>query len=119
MAADEDDQPFLALLNANVAWCALKAGDPANAPLAETLAREAFAAVPEAAEMKGTLGAVFTNRGAIDEGIELLRDAARHIADPLDKADFCIFLARGEHARGNSARANTFAELRRHILVGA
>ena len=116
---DEATRVWLPWLHANVAWAAVKAGDPANRPLAEALARDAVLVFPDAPELKGTFGAVLVEKGETSEGLSLLRDAARGITDPIDKADFCTFLAKGEHARGDTARAQDFEDLRQHILASA
>ena len=111
------DKAVLALLRANVAWLLVKAGGSEWTAEAERLARAAALAMPDAPEMKGTLGAVLVMKGEVDAGLILLRDAARRVTDPVDKADFCTFLAKGERERGNAAMAQGFDDLRQHILA--
>ena len=117
--ADAGSEARLALLRANIAWIIIKAGGPWWTAEAEALARAALRASPDAPEMKGTLGAILVRQGKVEAGLILLRDAARRISDPIDKADFCCFLAIGERARGDETRAQGFEALRQHTLAKA
>jgi len=106
-------------LQANVAWSAIKAGAGALNGIIEPFTRAALEAIPDAPEMKGTRGAWLVVSGQFDEGLALLTDAVRTVADRIDKADFCIFLAQGWRARGEEARATGFEQLRRYLLATA
>ena len=103
----------------NVAWSALKSGAAERMAQAEDYSERALAALPENPESQGTRGAVRIAQGDVVCGMPLLLGAARHISDPIDKADFCTYLAEGERRAGDSSKAAAFEALRRYILATA
>jgi hypothetical protein len=112
---DDVDLHLYPLLQANVAWSATKAGRRDLDDLVERFSREALEAFPEAPEMTGTRGAWLIVLGRHDEGLALLAEAVRRISDPIDKADFCDFIARGWVALADPSRATFYQELRMHL----
>ncbi len=113
--ADAETRSSLAWVWANVAWSALKLADPAFCELANRLAAAAFVVVPDRDEIRGTYGAWLVSVGRSGEGLPLLVQAARGIDNAIDKADFCGFIARGWHQRGDAARAELFDALVVHL----
>jgi Zn-dependent protease len=112
----EVDLDFVPLLQANVAWSALKADRKDLHDLVARFSQEALEAFPAAPEMRGTQGAWLIENGNYQEGLALLTEAVRTVVDPLDKADFCIFLARGWKALGDMSRSEGYAQLREHLI---
>ncbi len=102
-------------IQANVAWSALKLGDPELAELAARMAEAAIAAVPDNPEIVGTYGAWLVSVGRGGEGLPFLVRAARAIGNNIDKADFCRFIASGRYQQGDATRAETYTALEAHI----
>ena len=111
---DRDPLPWL---EANVAWSALKSEDRRYRDLIEPMSAAALDAVPDAPDMKGTWGAWMVESGHADEGLPFLFQAVRAATDPIDRADFCIYLAKGSRAIGDEVQAEGFEQLRRHLLT--
>ena len=116
---NKDEVAYLPWMYANIAWCAAKTGDTSALEIAEPFARRAFEANPDAAEMKGTIGAILIEKGEIDAGYPLLLDATRRINDPIDGADFIRYLAKAERAKGDTSLAEDFENLRLRSLTSA
>jgi len=114
---NSDDRASLAWVWANAAWSAIKLDDPGLAELAGRMAAAAIATVPDRPETEGTYGAWLVSTGRAKEGLPLLLRAVRTIHNPVDKADFCTFLARGWRREGNERRAAQYDALRAHLLV--
>ena len=108
-----------AWLRANLTWCALKTGDRSLDHLIEDFSNSAKTTASEVPEIKGTRGAWLIVTGEVDVGLPLLTEAVRSITDPIDRADFCLFLARGWRTQGDEERASAFEELRGHLLAAA
>jgi len=113
--ADADTRSGLAWIWANVAWSAVKLGDPVFSDLAKCLVEAAIAIVPDRDEFRGTYGAWLVSVGRSDEGLPLLVQAARGIDNTIDKADFCDFIARAWHQKSNPQRAATYDALAVHL----
>jgi hypothetical protein len=103
-------------LAANVAWSSLKAGEDADLDLVDGELQVALQHLPDAPEVKATLGALFVARGAPVAGEPLLVDALRKTEDPVDRADFARYVARARRAAGQEDRALEAERLARHIL---
>jgi len=106
-------------LQANLACVMAMSGSPHDRPGTEDLARAAMASLGDNAITRGTLGAALCLDGASGEGESLLLGALRGAESNLDRADFCMLLARAAGKRGDAAMANEFEELRRHALAAA
>jgi hypothetical protein len=113
---DRDPLPWL---NANVAWSALKSGDDRFRTLIEPLAGSALDAEPNLPEMKGTWGAWTVDSGHPNEGLPFLIEAIRASDDPIDRADFCTYLAKGLRLVGDDEQAEGFELLKLHLLKSA
>lgn len=110
-----DREGHLHILQSTIALCALKLGDPVFAQLSEALSKEAFETDPDRSEMQGAYGAWLLSIDNIDEGLPLLTQGTRASESLLDKADFCIFLARASHLKGDPQRAATYDALQAHL----
>ena len=102
----------------NIAWSAVQSGDPALLPLADRLSLTVSEAFPEASEIRGTRGAVLVTMGETVAGEILLRAAARATANPVDKAEFCDWLARAQTALGAPALAEDYGRLAVRLRAG-
>ncbi len=112
---DVEKRSSLAWVWANVAWSAVKSGDPAFSHLASRLAEAAFAAVPANPEISGTYAAWLISVGREEEGLSRLVQAARVIDNDIDKADFCRFIAQGWRQKGDQHRAAQYDALHAHL----
>jgi len=104
-------------LAANIAWSSLKAGEGADLDLVDGELQVALQHLPDAPEVKATLGALFVARGDSVAGEPLLIDALRKTEDPVDRADFARYVARARRAAGQEDRAQEAERLARHILA--
>jgi hypothetical protein len=104
-------------LAANIAWSSLKAGEDADLDLVDGELQVALRHLPDAPEVKATLGALFVARGDPSAGEPLLVDALRKTKDPVDRADFAGYVARARRAGGQEDRALEAERLARHILA--
>jgi hypothetical protein len=104
-------------LAANIAWSSLKAGEGANLDMIDDELRIALSHLPDAPEVKATLGALFVIRGDPTAGEPLLIEAMRNVEDPVDRADFAEYVARARRAGGWEDRAREVERLGRHILA--
>jgi len=104
-------------LAANIAWSSLKAGEDADLDLVDGELQVALRHLPDAPEVKATLGALFVTRGDPVVGEPLLIDALRKTEDPVDRADFARNVARARRAAGEEDRALEAERLARHILA--
>ncbi len=116
---EQDTEKGLPWVQANVAWSAIKSGDPEWQPLADTYSAAALAAVPDAPETQGTRGAWLIRQGEVENGLEYLREAVRGAADFTDRADFCRFIALGFRKLENLTRAEGFEALEAHFRARA
>jgi Zn-dependent protease len=113
--ADADTRSGLAWIWANIAWSAVKLGDPAFSDLAKRLVDAAIAIVPDRDEFRGTYGAWLVSVSRSGEGVPLLVQAARGIDNNIDKADFCDFIARAWRQENDPQRAATYDALAAHL----
>jgi hypothetical protein len=113
----EEDLQSLPWLKANAAWSAMAARRDDLHDLIERFSREALESLPETPAMKGTRGAWLIENGYYDQGVSLLTDAVRSASDPLEKADYCIFLSRGWKALGDAPRSDGYQRLREHLVM--
>lgn len=104
-------------LAANIAWSSLKAGEDADLDQVDEELQLALSHLPDAPEVKATLGALFVARGDPAAGEPLLIDAMRKVEDPVDRADFAGYVARARRARGQEDGAREVERLGRHILA--
>jgi hypothetical protein len=112
-----DCEASVGWLAANIAWSSLKAGEDADLEQVDEELQLALSHLPDAPEVKATLGALFVTRGDPDAGEPLLIDAMRKIEDPVDRADFAGYIARARRARGQEDQAQEVERLGRHILA--
>jgi len=104
-------------LAANLAWVIIKSG--ADLERADLELQTALEHLPHAVEVKATLGALYVARGEAEIGERLLIEGMRQVEDPLDRADFCRFVATARRDRGDAAGAFEADRLREHILARA
>lgn len=100
-------------LGANIAWALIQADT--DLPRADAAMRVALAAVPDAPEVKATLGALRVRQGQLEAGEALLTEAMRATEDPLDRADFAAFIAIARRARGDEQGAASADALADHL----
>ncbi len=112
---DADATSGVPWIQANVAWSALKLGDPAVAELAGRMAEAAIAVVPDKPDMWVVHGAWLVSVDRSDEGLPFLVRAARTISNNIDKADICAFIARGWRQKENASLAQVYEALEAHI----
>lgn len=106
-------------LSANIAWSTIKSGSEADLEVADLELQTALERLPDAPEVKATLGALFVARGESEMGERLLIDALRVLDDPLDRADFCRYIATARRDRGDEGGAAEAGRLHDHILARA
>jgi hypothetical protein len=116
LETDESSRAAIAWLRANLAWCAIKADQVSWTRQADSYSESALEIVPTAPEMKGTRGAWLIRHGHVKDGLDLLTEAVRNVADPLDRAEFCRFLSLGHRNNGDLIFADEFENLGRHLL---
>ncbi len=103
-------------LAANIAWSTIKSGPEADLEEADHQLQTALERLPDANEVKATLGALYVARGETELGERLLIQALRALGDPLDRADFSRWSS-GPGAIAATRRGAAEAErLRGHIL---
>jgi hypothetical protein len=112
-------QTMVGWLAANIAWSTIKSGPEADLEVADLELQTALERLPDAPEVKATLGALFVARGESEMGERLLIDALRVIDDPLDRADFCRYVAKARRNRGDVEGAAEAGRLLDHILAKA
>jgi len=103
----------------NAAWQALRTGDPAHLQLADDLSERAMRAQPDLPAIVATRGAVMMATSRRDEGYPLITGAVRKIPDPVDRSEFCRFLATDAKANGDLAMSVEFDALADHLLKTA
>lgn len=106
-----------AYLLGNLAWLSVKAGDPSSLADADILAPLALAGIPASGEIQATMGALDVRRGRAEAGEPRLLAGVRTSTDPVDRADFCGFLAQARRARGDEIAAGDYEALARHLLA--
>jgi hypothetical protein len=110
-----DDKAGFPWLWANVAWSAVKLGEPDLADRVGHMAEAAMAAAPDHPEIQGTYGAWLISIDRPEEGIPHLVGATRMIESSIDKADFCRFIARGLRRKGDEQRAAQYDALQAYL----
>jgi len=124
-APDGPPRPFdrhgtmVGWLAANIAWSTIKSAPAGDLAIAEAELRVALERLPDAPEIKATLGALQVERGDSQAGERLLIDALRVVEDPLDRADFCRYVAKARRDQGDKDGAAEADRLRDHILARA
>jgi len=124
-APDGPPRPFdwhgtmVGWLAANIAWSTIKSAPVGDLAIAEAELRVALERLPDAPEVKATLGALQVARGDSQAGERLLIDALRVVEDPLDRADFCRYVAKARRDQGDEEGAAEADRLRSHILARA
>jgi hypothetical protein len=103
-------------LAANIAWSTIKSGPEADLEEADHQLQIALERLPDANEVKATLGALYVARGETELGERLLTQALHVLGDPLDRADFTAWIERARRDRGDAAGAAEAGRLRAHIL---
>lgn len=103
-------------LAANIAWSTIKSGPEADLEEADHQLQTALERLPDAGEVKATLGALYVARGETELGERLLIQALRALDDPPDRADFSRWIERARRDRGDEAGAAEAERLRSHIL---
>ncbi|HWW26547.1 MAG TPA: site-2 protease family protein [Caulobacter sp.] len=115
----EGHETMVGWLAANIAWSTIKSGLNADLDAADLELQAALERLPDSQEVKATLGALYVTRGEPAIGEALLIAALRILADPLDRADFCRYVAKARRDRGDDAGATDADRLRDHILARA
>jgi hypothetical protein len=103
-------------LAANIAWSTIKSGLEADLEEADHQLQIALERLPDANEVKATLGALYVARGETELGERLLIQALRALDDPLDRVDFARWIEQARRDRGDEAGAAEAGRLRDHIL---
>ena len=111
----QDREAHLHILESTIALSVLKLGDPTFTRVAEVLSKAAFDTASDAPEMQGAYGAWLASVDRIDEGLPVLVQGTRKSGSLLDKADFCIFLARAWRQKGDEQRAAQYDALQVHL----
>lgn len=106
-----------AYLLGNLAWLSLKTGAPADLDQADYFAPLALAGIPASPEIQATMGALDVRRGRLDAGVPRLLTGLRGSTNPIDRADFCAFLADAYRAREDVAMADDYDSLARRLLA--
>jgi hypothetical protein len=112
-------QTMVGWLAANIAWSTIKSGPEADLEVADLELQTALERLPDAPEVKATLGALFVARGESEIGEHLLIEALRVIDDPHDRADFCRYIAKARRDRGDEGGAAEAGRLHDYILAEA
>ncbi len=118
-AAGREGSPMYGYAAANVAWQALRTGDAAWLDLAAELSEQAIALDAVSAPVRATRGAALMAKGDRAAGGALLTAALRDVEDPVDKAEFCSFLAREAWTQGEDALGANYQRLEAHLLTTA
>jgi hypothetical protein len=100
-----------ALFQNNLAWADLMLGDPALLPEAIESSKEAIVTFPNLPAVKGTRAYALILQGAVEDGVELAREALRGNRRKDDRASNACVLAIG------NARAGRLETARRHIVI--
>jgi hypothetical protein len=117
LGANDAGTSAIPWIYATVAWSALETRDSALHGLVDSLSRQAFEAKPAVPEIAGTHGAWLTVQGELESGLALLSAAVRAAQIPLERADFCRYLARGFEMQGDKVRAAGFEALAPHFAA--
>jgi len=106
-------------LAANIAWSTIRSESEADLEVADHAIQVALAHLPDAPEVKATLGALYVSRGEAALGERLLIEALRAAKASNDRADFCLYIAKARRDLGDAAGAGEAERLRTHILATA
>jgi hypothetical protein len=116
-AAGCEPSPQYGYAAGNVAWQALRTGDAAWLALADELSERAIAMDATSAPLRATRGAALITKGERETGALMLWDALRDVEDPIDKAEFCSFLAQDARRQGQDGMGSAFERLEAHLLT--
>ncbi len=100
-----------ALAQNNLAYANLLLGGPELLPEADILSKEALAALPWMAAVKGTRGAVLCELGMLADGIALLTKSMDEATEASSKAENACRIAAAERKRGNLERSEQLWEI--------
>ena len=106
-------------LAANIAWSTIKLGPDADLDLAERESQLALVHLPDAPEVKATLGALRVVQGETEVGERLLIEALRATEEPRDRADFARYVAKARRDRDDAIGVIEAERLTAHILARA
>jgi hypothetical protein len=104
----------LLMLN-NVAYADALLGEPDLLPEADEYSREALKHLAWHASVKGTRGTVLVERGQLEAGIALLKEALQEHTEPENKALNACHLAVAEQKRRDFKAAAEYWELARML----
>ena len=114
------DEAYRPVVQANIAWFALQAGDQPTEMIEHYSAAAMTTKAPPFPDVEGVRGAwLAASARDAASGLDMLVWAIRRSASPEMRADFCAYAARACRGLGDAARARGFEQLQARLLATA